>query len=151
MKIIKIVLLLIILIIPLSIINSVSAAGCNSLFSINCWSSIPYCDPNWNEPCWLSEGVNQIKWQINNVESNRTFSQYAQDIIKYILWFITLIAVVYIIYAWFSILTWAWDEEKAKKAKSTILYVIVWMFIIWLAYSIVIFIINVLNAWNTVL
>jgi len=150
MNFLKSIIIFLVLIITLFIWQATySASVCgNSLFSINCNANIPYCDPNWNEPCWLAEWVNQVKWQIGNMESNRSFSVYAQDIIKYVLWFITLIAVIYIIYAWFNILVWAWDEEKAKKTKSIIIYVIIWMFIIWLAYPIVLFIINILNTWN---
>ena len=148
MNFIKKILLAIILIIPLTTTTYWLSLCGNSIFNINCGSSIPYCDPNWPEPCWLNNWIQNVKWQINNVETNRTFSQYSQDIIKYILWFITLIAVIYIIYAWFNILVWAGDEEKAKKTKSIIIYVIIWMIIIWLAYPIVLFVLKVLNTWN---
>jgi len=152
MNIIKTLLLTIILLIPLLPISSTTywATICgSSIFSINCNANIPYCDPYWTEPCWLNQWIWTLQWQITNIENNRTFSQYSQDIIQYLLWFITLIAFIYIIYAWFNILTWVWDEEKAKKTKSIIIYVIIWMILIWLAYPIAIFIINVLNAWST--
>jgi type IV secretory pathway VirB2 component (pilin) len=55
---------------------------------------------------------------------------------------VTLIAVLYIIYAGFQIMTGAGDEEKNKKAKNIILYVVIGIVIMWLAYSIVDFIIK---------
>jgi Type IV secretion system pilin len=62
---------------------------------------------------------------------------YVQDVVKYLLGFITIIAIVYVIYAGFQLMIGAGDEEKSKKAKNTILYVIVGIVIMWLAYTIV--------------
>ncbi len=98
-----------------------------------------------NEKCDLQEGINQVKNTINDIEKERTFSEYVQDIVWYILTFISIIAVIYIIYAGFIILTAAWDEEKIKKTKTTILHVIIWIILIWLAYPITLFIIKALN------
>jgi len=105
---------------------------------------IQYCD--WDDECWIKEWIEKLQGKIDDVEEDRALSEYVQDIIEYLLWFITLIAVIYIIYAWFNILIWWWDEEKLKKSKSTILYVVIWMAVIWLSYSIVTFVIQVLNS-----
>lgn len=99
----------------------------------------------WEETC-INEWISIIKNDINSIEKDRTLSEYIQDVVVYILTFLSIIAVLYIIYAWFRILTWAWDEEVLKKQKSTILYVIVWMLLIWLAYPITLFIFDVLNS-----
>ncbi len=69
--------------------------------------------------------------------TNKPLSEYAQDVVLYFLSFISIIAVIYIIYAGFQILIGGGDEEKMKKAKNIILYVIVGIIIMWLAYSIV--------------
>jgi Type IV secretion system pilin/REJ domain len=53
------------------------------------------------------------------------------------MWFISIIAVIYIIYAGFQVMTGWGDEEKMKKAKNIITYVIIGILIMWLAYSIV--------------
>lgn len=59
------------------------------------------------------------------------------DYISYFLWFLYLIAVLYIIYAWFKILI-AWeDQEKVNSSKSTILAVLWWILVIFAADSIV--------------
>jgi PKD repeat protein len=50
---------------------------------------------------------------------------------------VTLIAVIYIIYAGFQIMTGGGDEEKMKKSRNTILYVFIGIVIMWLAYALV--------------
>lgn len=51
--------------------------------------------------------------------------------------FVSLIAVIYIIWAGFNVLTGNGDDKKLEDAKKTILYVIIGMIMIWLAYPIV--------------
>lgn len=106
---------------------------------------VPYCK---DDECWLDEGIELVKEGINDMETERPFSQYVQDIIIYLLTFISIIGVIYIIYAWFQLMIgWAWDDsEKMKKTKNIILYVLAGIVLMWLAYSIMIFIIDVLNA-----
>jgi|GEM_PF-1303725 len=58
--------------------------------------TIQYCD---NETCGLNEGITMTAGGINDLEKTRKFSQYAQDIIVYVLTFISIIGVVYIIFA----------------------------------------------------
>jgi hypothetical protein len=57
-----------------------------------------------------------------------------------------LLAVIYIIYAWFNIMIWSGDEEKMKKSKSTIIYVILGLLIIYFAYTLVAFVFNVFDT-----
>jgi hypothetical protein len=61
-------------------------------------------------------------------------------IINWINWFIWLIVIILIIYAWFMVLTSIWDEEKLKKAKSIIIYIAIWLFILVANYLILTFI-----------
>ncbi len=134
--------ILLILVLSFSISLSVSA-WFSDIFGwwtpevkIDCWG--------WKE-CNINTGTELVKNTVHWIETERWISEYIQDIIVNILTYISIIAVVYIIYAWFRILTWAWDEENLKKQKSTILYVAIWIIIIWLAYPITLFIINLLN------
>lgn len=115
------------------------------------WDSQPKVHIDcWEQDCNLTTWTEIVKETVGWIEKERTLTEYVQDITVYILTFISIIAVIYIIYAWFRILTWAWDEEVLKKQKTTILYVVLWMLVIWLAYPIVQFIINVLNSEPTV-
>ncbi len=99
-----------------------------------------------NSDCSLSKWTDLVKNTVNDIETDRSFSEYIQDIVFYLLTFLSLIAVLYIIYAWFNILTWGWEEEKNKKSKWIIVSVLVGIILIRLAYPIVLWMIWVLNA-----
>jgi hypothetical protein len=105
---------------------------------------IRYCD----EPgeCGLDRWTQIIKWEIDGIESDRSLSEYVQDVVLYLLTFISLIAVIYVIYAGFQILIWNGDEEKLKKSKQTIIYVVLGIAVIWLAWPITLFIMRALSA-----
>jgi Na+-driven multidrug efflux pump len=90
-----------------------------------------------------------VKWTINWIQKEGHFSDYIQKVINYLLWFLMLIGVIYIIYAWFQILTAAWDEAKVWKSKKIITYVAIWLIIIFLAYSIMQFYFEVLDSGTT--
>lgn len=102
---------------------------------------LPYCD---NNDCWYQSGVKKVKWLIDNAETSKPLSEYIQDVIIYLLTFISIVAVIYIIFAWFKILVWWWSDDELKKSRKTILHVFIWILIIWLSYSIVAFILDVL-------
>jgi hypothetical protein len=53
--------------------------------------------------------------------------------------FVWIIVILMIIYAWFTVLTWAWDEEKLKRAKTSILYIAIWILILIINYLILTF------------
>jgi hypothetical protein len=142
MKIISKILLIFALI--LSSWYSVNASFFNELMW-NDWTAKVNVDC-WEEECDINWWINIVKDSVNWIETERTFSEYVQDIVAYVLGFITIIAVIYIIYAWFRILTGGWNEETLKKQKSTILYVAIWIAVIWLAYPIVTFLMSVLNS-----
>jgi Type IV secretion system pilin len=59
--------------------------------------------------------------------------------------FLSIIAVIYIIYAGFQMMTGGADEEKTKKTKAIITQVIIGIIIMWLAYPIVKWTINLVN------
>jgi PKD repeat protein/type IV secretory pathway VirB2 component (pilin) len=85
--------------------------------------------------------------------TDKALSVFAQDIVRTFLGFISIIAVIYIIYAGFQLMTSGGDEEKTKKAKNIILYIILGIIIMWLSYSIVNWTIRLLGysaTWNTI-
>lgn len=105
-------------------------------------SKVIYCSDG---ECSLEKGTEMVKNNISDIETTKTASEYIQDIVKYLLTFITLIAVLYIIYAWFRILTSAWEEEWVSSAKKTIVSVALWILVMWLAYAIVRWVIEVIT------
>jgi len=58
--------------------------------------------------------------------------------------FLYIIAVIIIIWAWFQILTASWDEEKTKKWKTIIIQASIWLLVIFIASSIIQWIITYL-------
>lgn len=106
--------------------------------------SVKYCQ--WGE-CGIDNGINIVEDALDgSIETDRSASEYIQDIVVYLLWFVSLIAVIYIIYSGFQILIWSGDEEKLKNSKKIILYVILWIILMWLAWPITNFIFDVLAA-----
>lgn len=103
---------------------------------------IEYCQGN---KCSLSWGLAAIQPAVGNTFSQKTIAAYVTDVVKYFLGFVTLVGVVYIIYAWVQLMTGGGDEEKVKKARQIIIYVIVWILIMWIAYWIVRIILNAIN------
>lgn len=105
---------------------------------------VRYC--NDDGECGLEEGINVIKDTLTDIETDRTLSAYIQDVVIYVLAFISVVAVIYIMYAGFNILIGNGDEEKVKKSKQTILYVMVGIVIIWLAWPITKLILLLISA-----
>ncbi len=120
---------------------SFQQAFSESIFS-DTWK-LPYC--NWSE-CGYQSWVKKVRDLVTSAETRMTLSEYIQKVIVYLLTFISIVWVIFIIYAWFSILIWWWNDEAEKKSRKTIIQVIIWIIIIWLAYSIVDFIIWILNS-----
>lgn len=116
-----------------------NTCNANEIFS-NTTNEIPYD----NGGTWLQDGIDEVK-KLDNLQTEWDASTYISGIVVYLLSFIYLIAVILIIYAWFNLLTWVWDEEKAKKSKTMIIYVVIWISIIFLANPIVWFIMQVLS------
>ncbi len=124
--------LLTIAVFVLTIFSTISESSALSIFRDR--SEIIYCQ---DDECSLEKWTQIVKNDLNDIEKNRTASQYIQDVVKYLLTFITIIAVFYIIYAWFKVLTSAWNDDDVKKSKTTIISVFIWILIIWLSYTIV--------------
>lgn len=89
------------------------------------------------------EKINQIQsWLCTAISTDCNISWTVKIIVNIINWmntFIYIIIVLMIIYAWFTILISGWDEEKLKKAKSSILYIVIWLFILIMNYLILTF------------
>lgn len=96
---------------------------------------------------WLNEWIELVKTSIKDIDTEWKASDKIQDIIQFLLWFLTLIAIIYIIYAWFRILTSSGEDEVVTKSKKTIFYVIIWILVIWFAYTIANFAVEI---WTSI-
>ncbi len=93
---------------------------------------------------WADENVvsTEIIWDTASADVA------AQTILNRALWFLWLLAVFFAMYWGFLILT-AWEqEEKAKKWKKILVLAWLWLVVIFLSYSVVIFVTNSLLGWS---
>lgn len=77
-----------------------------------------------------------LKW------STQTADQAAQDLISNALAFLYILAVCYALWGGFNILTAGGDEEKVKKGKTVLIQGVIGLIIIFLASSIVRWVLN---------
>ena len=87
---------------------------------------------------------------ISSPEITTNVTWFALLIIKIINWmngFVWIIVILMIIFAGFMVITGAWDEEKLKKAKMSIIYIAIWVFILIINYLILTFFIFPEWAW----
>ncbi len=134
------------LILSIGIISSdvFASASCGTgWFNASCGATTPYvCS---GADCGLAGGLNSVTTAVGGQLTSKGIAEYAQQIIVYAMGFLSLIAVIYIIYAGFQMVTGGADEEKTKKTKAVITQVIIGIIIMWLAYPIVKWTINLVN------
>ncbi len=92
----------------------------------------------WSVQCtntliWTQTCVDTELWKPNLPETTRIIA----TIIQYMTGFIWIITIILIVYAGFMIITSNWNEEKVKKWKWTVKYIIIWMILI--AASVILF------------
>ncbi len=69
--------------------------------------------------------------------SSKTLDQVIQGWMAYLVWFLYLIAIIMMIYGGFNILTAAWDEEKVKKGKTILMQAVGWLIVVFIANSVI--------------
>ena len=139
--------LLIILILFLSVFNITNWSFISEIFD-DIWPRVHYCQ---NDECWISTWIIDVRNYIDpTMVTDQKASVYIQNVVIFLLGFIYLVAVILIIYAWFNLMTWIGDEEKIKKSKIMIIYVIIWIAIIFLANSIVSFVVKILQTGDII-
>ena len=94
---------------------------------------IIYCK---GKDCWLEKWTELVKESVEWIATEWTATDKIQEIVVYLLSFLSIVAVLYIIYAWFRIMTSSWDDDVVKNQKKTIMYVIIWILVIRFAWLI---------------
>ena len=107
---------------------------------------VQYCNDGH---CTLKEGVNDGSEALGNNITTKPVSEYAQDVVIYLMTFVTIIGVIYVIWSGFRIMISAGDEDTVANSRKTILYVAIGIIVMWLAYSIVNFVIKFLEDTRT--
>lgn len=67
------------------------------------------------------------------------FSQIVLNIINWMNTFVWIITLIMVIYAWAQVFLSWWDEEKLKKAKKSIIYIALWLWVLVVNYLILSF------------
>lgn len=85
---------------------------------------------------WQAECTETLLWSTeckDTALSNPNLTETTKiiaSVLKYATWFIWVITIILIIWAWFLLISSSWDEAKSKKAKSIIKYIIIWVILI---------------------
>lgn len=95
------------------------------------WKYVCNISPLWVQECWI-EKVKDLTW----------FSKVFLDLVNWLNWFVAIVTVLMILYAW-ALILFSWgDDEKLKKWKSIIIYALIWIFILVISYLILTFFIG---------
>lgn len=98
----------------------------------------------WKD-CSLESWINDAKGQVDVIKSDWTAVSYVQEIVMYVLGFLFLVTVLIIIWAWVRILTSAGNDDVVQKSKKIIINAIIWLIVIFLAYPIASFVVNLFD------
>ena len=127
----------------LSIVALAVAGLVLSMVGLPVHAGDPFCDDTLKgTELWETMGCDK-----NPEDANEVFSNTVINIINAVLGVIGLVAVVFVVYGGFLYLTSAGDSAKVKKGKETLMYALIGLVIVGLAYAIVNFVINnIINA-----
>lgn len=89
----------------------------------------------------------QDKTTVDNDLQQWTADNAIQNMVDWLFWFLYLIAVLFILWGGFLILTAAWDDEKVSKWKTILIQRAIWLLVIFIAWAIVNWIIDLLASW----
>ncbi len=78
--------------------------------------------------------------------SENSLEQTVQNLVSNFMIFLSIIAVLYLLWWGMNILTAAWDDEKVKKWKTVIIHAVIWLFVIFIANSVIIWVLG-LFVW----
>lgn len=127
----------------LSIVALAVASLALSMIGLPAFAVDPFCDDSLRgTELWETMGCGQ-----DPEDANEVFSSTVVNIINAVLGIIGVVAVIFIVYGGFLYLTSAGDSSKVKKGKDALMYAVIGLVIVGLAYAIVNFVvINIINA-----
>jgi len=83
----------------------------------------------------INFGWEKVDWGLRG--SNASADIAWQKVIGNLITFLYIVAVAYALWGGFNILTAGWDEEKVKTGKTVLTQALIWLVVIWLAGSVV--------------
>lgn len=96
----------------------------------------------------VNAAINSGQWVQSGLRTDWTADVVIQTWLQNLLTFLYLVAVLLGIWWGFNILTAAWDEEKVKKGKTILLQAIAWVVVIFLAWSIIDWLLTFIVGWG---
>ena len=108
-----------------------------AIFSVNFWKmfalqNVPVINCEWLPWCW-------VNWQNDEKIIETISSNIITEMIKYI----AVLAVIALMISWIMYMLSGWEEEKTKKAKTWIIWSLVWVLLSISSYYIVSSIANI--------
>lgn len=120
--------------------------GASCWFQFSCNQSDPgqieYCSSG---DCTIQKWSDAVSTAVGTLMSKKKIEVFVADTVKYFLTFVSLIAVIYFVYAGFQLMTSGGDEEKAKKTRKIMTYVIAGIILIWMSYWLVLIVLGSLT------
>lgn len=107
-----------------------------NIFASSKWPSV-VC--NWLPGC-KTDSVGQV----NNSVTSESFFWFAWNLISTTIQYIAVLSVLALVVAWIMYLVSAWEEDKVTKAKSAIIWSLVWVLVSTSAWAII----NLLNSFR---
>jgi hypothetical protein len=77
-----------------------------------------------------------IKWTSSSLDV------VLKNWLTYLVWFLYFIAIAMMIYWAFNIITAGWAEDKVKKGKTILIQAVAWLIVVFIANSIIVWLIN---------
>lgn len=89
---------------------------------------------------WQDKVDDSLKWN-----DSSDLPSIIEDIVYYLVWLLFFCAVIYWLYGWFMILTSGGDEERAKKWRKIIIFMIIGIIVMFLAWTLVSWVMDVMT------
>ncbi len=88
----------------------------------------------------------KVEWGVSGTSDTADLA--IQKLIGTAATFLAVLAVVFAIYGWFNILTAGGDDKKVTKGKTILIQALLWLVVIWIANSVVQWVIVKLLVWS---
>lgn len=91
-----------------------------------------------------------VPWTTNiNQNNGDKILDVVKVTVNWVLWILSLIALILCLYWWFLMLTAAGDESKVKTWTKVLKHAAIWLAIIWLSRLIISFVFRLINKFTT--
>ena len=99
----------------------------------------------WNQSWgWKSEAPTIKAWWLPGNSGEGNMEKFLVNFTDFFIWIIAVIAVLALIISWIMYMLSGWEPEKAKKAKSWIIWALIWVLLSAMSFTII----RLLNTIN---